>query len=235
MIYKKGDAKPSDWPQWLCDADIEWCDVRIDYGGNVMWLDGHWLGGTWSSGEWLSGNWRSGVWRGGNWRSGIWRGGEWSGGTWYVGIWHAGIWHAGIWHAGEWRAGTWRGGEWHGGDWYDGTWRSGAWYGGEWHSGYWRSGDWHGGDWRSRNGWWRGASISWPEHGECGRTLRTLMHDDGRVQHSCGCFSGNDGELLSYIAKGDPTLRSSRQLARRINLALLEGTAEEVFEIRGDE
>lgn len=70
--WSKGDAYPSDWPQWLRDADIEWCDVDVAPSG-VIWHGGAWYGGKWYAGTWYGGEWRGGVWHGGDWRGGEWR------------------------------------------------------------------------------------------------------------------------------------------------------------------
>ena len=99
MMWRRGDAIPADWPEWLKEARIGWCEVEIK-NGTV----------TWHGGEWFDGIWFDGVWRGGVWR----------GGTWLDGTWHSGVWLGGMWFDGEWRNGAW-----YGGRWYDGVWRNG--------------------------------------------------------------------------------------------------------------
>lgn len=44
--WERGDEYPESWPQWLRDADIEWCRVEIADGGVVVWHDGVWHGGS---------------------------------------------------------------------------------------------------------------------------------------------------------------------------------------------
>lgn len=79
-IWRRGDSYPDDWPQWLRDADIEWCRVEIMEDGWVLWHDGTWHDGIWGGGFWHSGHWRTGVWCNGHWYGGTWCGGEWRGG-----------------------------------------------------------------------------------------------------------------------------------------------------------
>src|SRR5690625_352120 len=76
-IWRRGDAYPEEWPQWLRDADIEWCRVEISEDGGVVWHGGIWLSGDWHGGVWRDGEWRSGHWRSGHWYDGTWRGGSW--------------------------------------------------------------------------------------------------------------------------------------------------------------
>src|SRR5690606_17253049 len=64
-IWRQGDPYPDDWPQWLRDADIEWCQVEVTKAGRVVWRAGIWLGGEWHDGHWYSGVWHDGVWRDG--------------------------------------------------------------------------------------------------------------------------------------------------------------------------
>lgn len=90
QVWRRGDAYPEDWPQWLRDADIEWCRVEISECGRVCWLSGEWHGG-----EWHGGTWHVGDWCGGDWRGGVWCGGRWHGGTWHNGTWFDGRWHDG--------------------------------------------------------------------------------------------------------------------------------------------
>src|SRR5690606_35685596 len=78
LLWRRGDAYPENWPQWLREADIEWCRVEISEDGRVVWYDGVW---------------NDGYWRGGTWHDGYWRGGTWYGGLWYGGLWRDGVWH----------------------------------------------------------------------------------------------------------------------------------------------
>lgn len=105
QVWRRGDSYPADWPQWLRNADIEWCRVEIDGDSPDVWRDGHVI-------------WRDGSWRGGVviWHDGIWRGGIWRNGVWHDGQWHDGVWFDGRWYGGEWRGGVWCDGI----RWYDG-------------------------------------------------------------------------------------------------------------------
>lgn len=114
-IWKKGDTKPANWPQWLKDADIDWCKVDI-IDGAVIWRKGKWRHGVWHGGRWDSGEWCGGTWIWGVWHDGVWGGGEWLGGRWDSGEWIGGVWHDGMWYGGKWFGGGWRGGGWRGGD-----------------------------------------------------------------------------------------------------------------------
>ena|SRR5690554_1050684 len=99
ITWYRGDSYPANWPQWLRDADIEWCEVEISESGRVCWL----------SGEWHNGEWHGDVWHRGVWHDGVWRGGSWYGGIWYYGGWYGGVWHDGTWLAGKWHDGkSWR-------------------------------------------------------------------------------------------------------------------------------
>lgn len=103
-IWRRGDAYPEEWPQWLRDADIEWCQVEVTKDGRVEWYDGVWGDGKWYDGKWHDGIWLGGFWHSGHWRTGVWCNGHWYGGTWCGGEWRAGTWCDGFWHDGE----TWR-------------------------------------------------------------------------------------------------------------------------------
>lgn len=56
------------------------------------------------------------------------------------------------------------------------------------------------------------CSVSWPEHGECGRAL-TAVRIGSVDTYFCGCFCGPLGDLKNYIAKGRPEHWISRAKA----------------------
>lgn len=156
VFWRRGDSYPESWPQWLREANVEWCQVEVKDDGVVVWHDG-----VWRSGCWHKGVWRNGVWYGGEWCSGIWHAGEWRKGYWHDGSWHAGEWHDGYWDGGEWLDGVWRDGYWNSGIWSSGIWYDGVWRKGHWHDGVWRDGRWYYGCWdvgEWRNGVWLGGS-----------------------------------------------------------------------------
>lgn len=119
--WDRGDPIPEDWPAWLKEADILWCEVEISDGAVI------WHNGVWQNGAWKDGTWQQGTWKGGIWQNGFWLGGLWYGGIWQQGTWENGTWLQGIWHAGTWKGGLWKGGLWKAGIWEGGTWRSGIW------------------------------------------------------------------------------------------------------------
>ncbi|MDP0495224.1 MAG: pentapeptide repeat-containing protein [Verrucomicrobiota bacterium JB024] len=56
------------------------------------------------------------------------------------------------------------------------------------------------------------VSVSWTDHGECGRQLLAIKWgDDSR--YFCGCFSGSESDLREYIANGPDSLKGSRTVA----------------------
>ena len=136
MQWTKGDPKPGNWPEWLKEADISWCDVEIGPEGYVNWLNGVWESGTWENGTWVNGSWELGDWLDGTWENGTWQGGHWENGTWVDGVWHSGTWESGTWRNGTWRDGVWHSGTWRNGTWRNGTWRNGTWRNGTWESGH---------------------------------------------------------------------------------------------------
>jgi len=149
MTWNKGDPKPENWPRWLKEADIEWCDVEIK-GSKVLWRNGTWdnglwRGGVWKDGIWVNGEWRRGCWTDGHWKDGVWCMGTWGNGTWDNGTWDNGTWENGIWVNGEWMKGDWLGGLWRDGLWRDGLWRDGLWENGTWERGKWERGRWRDG------------------------------------------------------------------------------------------
>lgn len=76
-LWRRGDAYPANWPQWLREADIEWARVEVkDGSGVVVWHDGVWHDGRWHDGEWFDGRWY-----GGSWHAGVWYGGHWHDGV----------------------------------------------------------------------------------------------------------------------------------------------------------
>lgn len=56
------------------------------------------------------------------------------------------------------------------------------------------------------------ASVSWSEHGECGRTLTGVKVGDD-IKLFCGCFNGSVNDLKGYIDNGDTKLKASRTIA----------------------
>lgn len=152
-IWRRGDAYPDDWPEWLRAADIEWCRVEIEEGGKVAWHDGIWCDGTWHNGDWRAGTWRYGEWHDGFWYDGVWCDGIWYDGEWHGGEWRTGIWRNGHWRGGEWRDGAWFDGRWYGGDWRDGVWCNGVWHRGDWHGGRWLDGGRYDGGWHDGEAW----------------------------------------------------------------------------------
>ena len=56
------------------------------------------------------------------------------------------------------------------------------------------------------------VSVSWPEHGECGRQL-LAVRIDGVDQYMCGCFRGTLQQLRDYITRGESRHRTSRTVA----------------------
>lgn len=57
------------------------------------------------------------------------------------------------------------------------------------------------------------AICGWSTHGECGRHLLGVFVG-GDIIYFCGCFRGNDGDLIKYIKDGEPKYEKSRTLAR---------------------
>lgn len=86
-LWHRGYAHPDNWPEWLREADIDFCCVEIADGGTVIWHSGVWL-----AGDWHGGIWRAGVWLDGRWHNGVWLDGSWYGGSWIDG---GGVWHSG--------------------------------------------------------------------------------------------------------------------------------------------
>ncbi|WVX87557.1 hypothetical protein EniLVp02_0218 [Vibrio phage EniLVp02] len=56
--------------------------------------------------------------------------------------------------------------------------------------------------------------VSFPGHGEIGRTLSVMVNKDtSTALYYCGCFGGDYGQLMTYIDTGAPELVESRTLA----------------------
>jgi uncharacterized protein YjbI with pentapeptide repeats len=67
------------------------------------------------------------------------------------------------------------------------------------------------------------ASVSFPWHGERGRTLLEL-EDGNATRYHCGCFSGTEAELWEYIGNDEARLVRSRSLAlETVKMLLREG------------
>ena len=68
------------------------------------------------------------------------------------------------------------------------------------------------------------ASVSWTDHGECGRTLMAALHISTGAEpvYRCGCFAGSADELRRYIADGPEDLRESRTEALEIVSGLMD-------------
>lgn len=67
------------------------------------------------------------------------------------------------------------------------------------------------------------ASVSWTDHGECGRILTAMRHPStGAVVYWCACFSGSADDLRRYIADGPEDLRESRTEALEIVSGLMD-------------
>lgn len=56
------------------------------------------------------------------------------------------------------------------------------------------------------------AACHWSSHGERGRQLGAVLLPDG-LRFYCGCFSGSEQELRSYIANGGAQYVASRTKA----------------------
>lgn len=57
-------------------------------------------------------------------------------------------------------------------------------------------------------------SITFPGHGETGRTLSVMVNKDTSIAlYYCGCFGGDYGQLMTFIVTGAPELVESRTLA----------------------
>jgi len=68
------------------------------------------------------------------------------------------------------------------------------------------------------------ASVSWTDHGECGRVLMVMLHDSTGAEpvYRCGCFAGSADDLRRYIAAGPEGLRESRTEALEIVSGLMD-------------
>ena len=58
----------------------------------------------------------------------------------------------------------------------------------------------------------KSCSVCWSDHGERGRALLAVEINE-EVRYFCGCFSGTQKELESYIQNGEERLKRSRTLA----------------------